>query len=235
MRRHSRISRQRAGAAVLIQGMYQAASHTWLSPGQMRAILADKTTGTGQAAPTGKNTGVMPDLFKIGMTVLGVAPDVYLRDSAGDGGAVPSTGSLSTSLPVIVRPVPVANPAAAFGSGRGTENNETLGFQVKAGQDNYIYVRMRNRGGAAANGVRATVYWSPVATLVTPDQWHLIGTTGPVTVPRGNVLAAHECRFLVEPEEGLAAGVHTIAMRQFAEGIQVGGITWALQPPQDRE
>jgi hypothetical protein len=35
---------------------------------------------------------------------------------------------------------------------------------VEAGQDNYIYVRTRNRGGVGAANVVATVYWAPVAT-----------------------------------------------------------------------
>jgi hypothetical protein len=269
----------------------------------------------------------------------------------------------------------------AFGEGSGTENDESLGFEAESGQDNYIYVRMRNRGAAAANGVRATVYWSPVATLVTPNLWTPIGTTGPVNVPTGNVLtvapeliwpragipatghycfvayldhaqdpappvpgpidwngfrdlirnqnnvtwrnfnvvnvlpdpaadpvampflltgdpgrerqfdieiavhlpadakllleidqaavrvlptvwqerisikdkrkavlevprlrsnafcgvriaaaAAHKCRFMLKPSKGLAAGLHTIAVRQFEQGMQVGGVTWALRP-----
>jgi hypothetical protein len=119
---------------------------------------------------------------------LGLVPDVYLRDATGDSGAVPSAGALSTSPDIILRPAQVANPPLAFGDGSGTENDETLGFEAESGQDNYIYVRMRNRGAAAANDVRATVYWSPVATLVTPNLWTLIGTTGPVNVPTGNVL-----------------------------------------------
>ena len=64
----------------------------------------------------------------------------------------------------------------------------TLGSQVEKGQDNIIYVRMRNRGASAANGVRATVYWSPVSTLVSPNLWTMIGTTPPVNVPTGNTL-----------------------------------------------
>jgi hypothetical protein len=279
----------------------------------------------------------------------------------------------------------VANPTLAFGEGSGTENDETLGYQVEAGQDNYIYVRIRNRGAAAANGVRANVYWSQVATLVTPNLWTLIGTTAPVNVPTGNVLtlapelvwpsaaipgtghycfvayldqpqdpaplipgptdwngfldlirnqnnvtwrnfnvidvqpdpaadpiampflltgdpggarrfdieiavhlpadaqllleidqaalgalpmawrerirmnkdravlevprlrsnafcgvrltaaAAHKCRFILQPSKGLAGGLHTIAVRQYEQGIQVGGVTWALRPKSKRK
>lgn len=176
------------GAAVVTQSMYLAATGTRLSPGQLRAILSDPSTGTPQSAVVAGNIGVMPNLRRIGEDVLGLIPDVYLRDGVGDSGAIPNAGALSTSPDVIVRPTPVADPTAAFGEGSGTENDETLGFQVEAGQDNTIYVRIRNRGATAATGVTATVYWSEVSTLVTPNMWQLIGTTAPVDVPSGNTL-----------------------------------------------
>lgn len=178
-----------AGAAIVTQSLYRGATGGRLSPGQMRGILANPANGTGQAPTPAGNIGVMPNLRQIGQNVLGLVPDVYLRDAAGDTGVVPSGGALSTSPDVILRPVAVANPVAAFGEGSGTANDESLGFVAEAGQDNVIYVRMRNRGAAAANGVRATVYWSAVSTLVTPATWNLIGTTAPVNVPTGNTLA----------------------------------------------
>ena len=371
------------GAAVLTQSLYRNATGARLSPGQMRAILANPANGTPQGTGIPGNIGVMPNVRQIGQNVLGLVPDVYLRDAIGDSGVVPHAGALSTSPDVILRPVPVANPGTAFGEGSGTENDETLGFQAEAGQDNTIYVRMRNRGASAANGVTATVYWSRVSTLVTPGMWNLVGTTSPVNVPTGNTLvvapgitwpaanipapghfcfvarldhpqdpappipgptdwtgfldairnhnnvtwrnfnvvdvqpdpaadpvalpfvlagapgqarrfdfelavnlpedarlflrlpaaaagalpsmwrellappgngqdlfllevprirsnalcgvglhadAAHECTFILQPSKRLADGLHTIAIRQFDEGVQVGGITWALRP-----
>jgi serine protease len=176
------------GAAVLIQSMYRTATGTLLSPGQMRGILRDPANGTPQSATVAGTIGTMPDLQRIATNVLGLIPDVYLRDAVGDSGAIPNAGALSVSPDVIVRPQPAVNPAASFGEGSGTENDATLGAAVEAGQDNTIYVRMRNRGAASAQGVRATVYWSPVSTLVTPNLWTLIGTTAPVDVPTGNTL-----------------------------------------------
>jgi len=41
---------------------------------------------------------------------------------------------------------------------------------------------------------------------------------------------ALKCRFVLKPSKGLAAGNHTIAIRQFENGVQVGGITWMLRP-----
>ena len=176
------------GAAVLTQSLYRTATGTRLSPGQMRAILADPANGTPQGTGVAGAIGVMPNVRQLATTVLGLVPDVYLRDAVGDSGAVPNAGALSISPDVLVRPAPVADPTAAFGEGSGTENDATLGTEVEAGQDNTIYVRMRNRGAAAAAGVTATVYWSRVSTLVTPGMWTLVGTTAPVTVPVGNTL-----------------------------------------------
>ena len=48
---------------------------------------------------------------------------------------------------------------------------------------------MKNRGLSDANNVTAAVYWSEVSTLVTPNNWHLIGTTAPIAVPQGDTLA----------------------------------------------
>ena len=176
------------GSALLVQGMYAASTGTLLSPQQMRVLLSNPATGTAQGGGVAGHIGVMPNLRSIVEDTLGLVPDVYLRDNVGDSGAVPSTGTVSISPDVIVQATAVADPNASFGEGSGTENNDTLGTVVEHGQDNHVYVRMRNRGLGAAPATRATVYWSEVSTLVTPDMWHLIGTTAPVDVPVGNTL-----------------------------------------------
>ena len=177
------------GAALILQGRYQATAGTRLSPTQMRTLLADPATGTAQGPNVAGAIGVMPNLRAIIEDTLGLVPDVYIRDNAGDVGSVPTPGSLSTSPDIIVRPAQVVDPNAEFGEGSGTENSMTLGFEAEAGQDNSIYVRMRNRGSSDATNVTATIYWSEVATLVTPASWHLIGTTLPIDVPQGDTLA----------------------------------------------
>lgn len=180
-----------AGAALILQGMYQETPPRGgrISPTQMRALLSNPATGTPQGPGVAGNIGVMPNLRSIIETTLGLTPDVYLRDHVGDTGVVPSTGSISASPDIIVRPNRVTNPTASFGEGSGTENSNSLGFEVEAGQDNYVYVRLRNRSSRAdANNTTATVYWSEVSTLVTPDRWHLIGTTAPINVPAGDTL-----------------------------------------------
>ena len=174
-------------AAALVQSNYHAITGTLLSPVQMRAILANPANGTAQGVAVAGAIGVMPDLAAI-VPTLGLVPDIYLRDAVGDTGAIPWTGPISVSPDVIVLPSPVADPQLAFGEGSGTENSAILGYEVESGQDNTIYVRVRNRGGSPAGNVIATVYWSEVATLVTPSTWNLIGSVTLPSVPISDVL-----------------------------------------------
>jgi hypothetical protein len=176
-----------AGAALIVQGIYQV-GRARLSPSEMRALLSDSTTGTPQGPNVAGLIGVMPNLQAIIRRTLGLAPDVYLRDDVGDTGVVPSTGSISASPDIIVLPAREAEAATLFGEGGGNENSNLLGSEVVAGQDNYIYVRMRNRNTVGADNTTATVYWSEPSTLVTPDRWHLIGTTPGLNVPAGDSL-----------------------------------------------
>jgi serine protease len=175
------------GAGLAVQGIVQASRGYRFSPKQLRAILASPATGTPRAPAETRAIGVMPNLRAIIDTVLNVAPDVYIRDFVGDVGE-PHAGAVSASPDVIIRPSTVANPQASFGAGSGTENNSSLGYIVESGQNNFIYVRVLNQGGSPATNVSVTVYWSPVASLVTPNMWTLVGTTTIPNVPVGNVL-----------------------------------------------
>lgn len=176
------------GAALLVQGLAEANLGYRFSPRQVRTLLGDSATGTASNNPTVDRIGVMPNLRAIlDGNILGLAPDLYLRDFVGDNGD-PHAGAISASPDVILRTAPEANPQAAFGEGSGTENSQTLGFEAEAGQDNFIYVRARNRGGSDAANVTATVFWAPVSTLLTPNLWTLVGSTTIPNVPAGNVL-----------------------------------------------
>jgi len=179
------------GAALAVQGRAEAQLDFRFSPRQMRAILSDPATGTLPATTETTQISVMPDLRNIFDTVFNTAPDVYLRDFVGDVGD-PHSGAISTSPDIILLPAAVANPQAALGAGSGTENSATLGSTAEIGQDNYIYVRVLNQGGSAAVNVEATVFWSPVATLVTPDLWTLIGTRVLPNVPIGEQLTVSD-------------------------------------------
>ncbi|MCU1517594.1 MAG: hypothetical protein JWQ75_2315, partial [Pseudarthrobacter sp.] len=114
--------------------------------------------------------------------------DVYLRDFVGDNGN-PHTGQVSLSPDIIARQTQVADPQAEFGEANApNRDRDDLSDPVKYGQDNYLYLRIRNRSPRPAENVTATVYWSEVATLVTPNLWHKIGSQNLAVVPAGDVL-----------------------------------------------
>lgn len=193
------------GAALAVQGEAQANLGFRFSPKRLRAILSNPATGTLSSNPAVDRIGVMPDLQSIISTMLQLAPDIFIRDFVGDIGD-PHTGAVSASPDIILRPAPVANPQVTLGAGSGTENSNTLGDQAETGHDDYIYVRVLNRGNRAATNVLATVYWSPVATLVTPNLWTLVGSITIPSVPSGNILTVSDA--IVWPSAAIPAPGH---------------------------
>ncbi|MFN0191593.1 MAG: S8 family peptidase [Aestuariivirga sp.] len=175
------------GAALCLQGVVEQANGFRMSPRQVRAILSDPALNTLPSAAETTAMGVLPNLQAIINTSIGATPDIYLRDFVGDSGE-PHGGAISASPDIIARPVAVANPQASFGAGSGTENSASEGYTVQGGQDNFIYVRALNQGPVDATGATATVYWSEVSTLVTPDLWNLVGTVNMPAIPQGEVL-----------------------------------------------
>lgn len=180
-----------AGAALAVQGVCEANQNLRLSPRQMRTVLSDPATNTPPAVTETTAMGVMPNLRQIIDTQLGVIPDVYVRDNVADTGDS-HLGAISASPDVILRPALVANPQAAYGQGSGTELSNTLGFEVEAGQDNFVYVRALNQGATAATNTTATVWWSPASTLVTPNLWTLVGSVVIPNIPAGEVLTVSD-------------------------------------------
>jgi hypothetical protein len=180
------------GAALAVQGLMEAATGNRLAPWQMRMILGEPSYGTSSQDPATDRIGVMPNLrLIIDSTVLNLSPDIYLRDFVGDNGD-PHFGSISSSPDIILRPAAVPDPQGAFGAGSGTENDMTLGYAAEAGQDNFIYVRVLNRGGSSAANVLSTLYWAPPSTLITPDLWTLVGSINLPSVPNGNLLTVSD-------------------------------------------
>lgn len=181
-----------AGVAALVQQRAVVSNGSLLSPSTLRARLSDQATGQ-EASPTGAITyllGVMPDLGRV-LPAVSSGPDIFVRDNLSDDGSVPSAGALSISPDVIV----VAGAAlsqpdaqALYGAGSGTENSLTLGASVQSGADHAVYVRLKNRGGADATGCKATVYWAPASTLVSPNLWTKIDMSDPVDVPASGAL-----------------------------------------------
>jgi len=174
-----------AGAALTVQSVMETTYNFRLGPKQMRDILSDELNGT-----TSKNgrsidkIGIMPNLEKIIGGVLAVMQDVYIRDTVSDTGDL-QTGLLYRSPDIIVLPNAVPDPQASFGSGSGRENDDDIAGDIVSGQDHFIYLRLNNRGAANAVNGTAEVYWSPSATLLTPDMWNYIGSTAIANVPSG--------------------------------------------------
>lgn len=177
-------------AAALVQSHYKAVAGNILSPTELRTILSNPATGTAQGTGTPGAIGVMPNLALIAQS-LGTVMDVYVRDAVGDPGIQPWLGNLCESPDVIVRFVQSTSPQNDFGT-IAVQDSTTLGSDVEAGQDNYVYVRMRNRGGIPAANVVATVYWSPPATLASPSLWNKIGSVTVPNVPVGNILTVSD-------------------------------------------
>lgn len=180
------------GADLIVQGIAETNLGYRFSPRQIRAILSDPANGTASNNPAADLIGVMPDLRTIITdNVLNLAPDVYIRDFVGDMGD-PHAEPISASPDIILLTAAVSDPQASFGEGSGTETSSTLGFEAEAGQNNYIYVRVRNRGGSAAVNVVATVFSAPVSTLLTPDLWTLVGSVTIPNVPVGDLLTVSD-------------------------------------------
>jgi serine protease len=174
-----------AEVAAVVQSMAAQTRGYRFAPDQLRQVL--RTEGTA-ADPGSDRIGVMPDLRRIvNGDALRLAPDLYLRDFIGDGGE-PHAGPISSSPDIIVRRARVPDPQLAFGEGSGTEDGATVAESPQPGQDNYVYVRVRNQGGDEAQGAKATVYWAPAATLLVPALWREIGTVVLPTVPTGDSL-----------------------------------------------
>jgi len=77
-----------SGAALILQGMYEANTAKRLSPFQMRALLSDPTTGTAQGGDVAGNIGVMPDLRSIIETTLEIPRLVTVIADTGNFGNV---------------------------------------------------------------------------------------------------------------------------------------------------
>ncbi len=185
-----------AGVAVLVQSYYKAQTGNLLSPMAMRALLSDSANGLNRRADQANpalalGIGVMPDLKKL-LDAAVVRADVFLRDNLADTGVVPSSGFLSSSPDIIVRRTAVADPNGTFGETSPNRDRVDLSQDVVAGQDHYVYVRMMNRGDSVASTSRARVFYSPPATLVTPDLWTEIGTTNAMSVPTGGALTVSD-------------------------------------------
>lgn len=132
-------------------------------------------------------TTTISDLWSFGESEAEVIPpevapqpgpvDVWAKDSPEDDGSVPSSrlnAAWWTSPDIIVR----------------NQRDESREHQNPVrGQENSVYVRVRNRGTEDAQNVRVNVYYADANLLAPfwPDSWNPIGSTV-VNVPAGEVV-----------------------------------------------
>lgn len=171
-----------AGAALVLQGKYQATTGSRLSPGQMRRLLSDADSGTEQGSDIAGNIGVMPDLKAIIGSKLCLVPDVYIRDHTADTGVVKPGNTITGQSPDIVvstQAVPAGDP---FSSAGDPENPLTI---LPFGEQ-FVFVRIRNRGNGVAASTTVSIYEAPAASYAAPSNWRFLGSTSPVDVPGQN-------------------------------------------------
>jgi bacillolysin len=165
------------------------------------------------------------DLFKLAQVkaafnAVGIGPDVYVRDNLADTGAEPFPGGYLWASPDIInRTSPVANPATDLAD----LGNDALWENVEFGQDNFVYVRLQNRGPQSGDAT-INVYFSSATTFGTPASWTHIGTmtesgiapgtlrvAGPLTFPSSSIPApGHYCMIAVISSTLDPAPDHTV-------------------------
>lgn len=136
------------------------------------------------------------DLLKLSQVknafnAVGIGPDLYVRDNVADTGAEPYPGSYLWASPdVINKQALVVNPAVALAD----LANDALWENVEFGQDNYVYVRVQNRG--ASNGdATVNVYFSAATTFGTPASWIHIGAATVTAIAPGTMKIAGPITF----------------------------------------
>ncbi len=202
-----------AGVVACLQGAALQALGAPLTPAAVRTLVSDPINGTPQADsaayPASTNhIGPLPDLRRV-MRAAEIFADVYMRDNVADTGIEPYLGGvLCWSPDIIVRKSPVADPSTAFGL--ATWGDANLGEKIEFGQNNYIYVRMYNRGNAPDN-IEVSVYWTDASGFLVPATWNLLGilnvnnvfpgehrVAGPITWPKAQVPpVGHYCLIAV--------------------------------------
>ncbi len=131
------------------------------------------------------------DLFmlsqvKNAFNAVGIGPDIYMRDNLADTGVETYAGPyLWVSPDIINRQARSTNPNLDFAN----LNNETLSENVASGQDNFVYVRLQNRG-ADPDDTTINVYFSPATTFGTPASWTHIGTLFETGIAPGSLRIA---------------------------------------------
>jgi len=102
------------------------------------------------------------------------AHDLFVRDNLQDFGREPLIGGgICASPDIIIYNQELLDPDATLGT-QAAMKKDYLGEPVEYGQDNYIYIRVQNRGSSNTAG-NVKLYWSPPSTFPTPGSWNYMG------------------------------------------------------------
>lgn len=179
-----------AGAAAWLQYLARNAADNAraLDPRDVRALLADRATGTPQGPNVGGNIGVMPNLCAILQEASLGIPQIYLRRTIADNGW--DCREVTCSSPDIVVAQGTDLDSAQDAVEKLDAHQPVPGLspipdQTGQTQQNvYVFCRPRNRGlGSATRKVR--FYTSEPATLIRPDMWEYIGESGSAKIEHG--------------------------------------------------
>jgi hypothetical protein len=133
--------------------------------------------------------------------------DIYVRDNLVDNGLTPSVGGLSSSPDIIVRKNLSPDPATEFGVPDADPGSDP----VEIGNDNYIYVRVHNRGDHPADA-DVSVFFAPLSTSIDPSLWTLIDVTTVNTVVPGGMGISGPITWPSVPDPGGAGHFCLIAI-----------------------
>ncbi len=123
-----------------------------------QVVINTPQVGTYTVRVTGVNvTTAAKQDFAVALTAGLSFVDLYIRDNIDDNGIEPSRGTLYMSPDIWVSLVndPLA-PAAAH---------------PEYGQTNFVFVRVHNRGSAAANNAQVRLYWAKAGTNLSRPHW----------------------------------------------------------------
>lgn len=111
------------------------------------------------------------------------AHDLFLRDNLEDHGREPLiSGSISCSPDIIIFQNELLDPEAEL-CNPAVQQSDTLGEPVESGQDNFIYLRVQNRGTQPTGGT-ARVFWTDSSSFPTPLLWkEITDPVNPITIP----------------------------------------------------
>ncbi|KAF5420613.1 MAG: Subtilase family protein [Candidatus Methanocomedens sp.] len=159
---------------------------------------------------------------------LDAVPDVVVRDNLTDNGTVPSGGWHAHSPDIWARSGDDPIPALAYDANPPHLNPER-------GHDNYVYMRVKNFGGAATNEVylRALITHFPGFEFRYPNEWQPSTRPGdPVPIPLvpGTYLIGEERIDNLAPNDDIIVKMTWDSNLIPPEDVVVGGVNVRWHP-----